>query len=36
MGAFLEGGLTGKTLSGDDASTALSRPDSACCDDEAP
>jgi len=34
MGAFLGGGLTGKTLSGDDAATVLSRLDNACRGDE--
>ncbi len=34
MGAFLGGGLTGMTLREDDAATALSRHDNACCADE--
>jgi len=34
MGAFWGGGLTGKTLSGNDAATALSRPDNACRGEE--
>ncbi len=34
MGAFLGGGVTGKTLSEDDAATALSQPDNACRADE--
>ncbi len=36
VGAFLGGGVTGTTLSGDDAATALSRLDNACRGDEAP
>lgn len=36
MGVFLVGGLTGKTLSGDDAATALSRLDNACRGAETP
>jgi len=34
IGAFLGGGVPGKTLSEDDAATALSQPDNACRADE--